>query len=666
MDEGSEVHASYLHDDTSYVVSREPSISAISGNTSDDDGSHHHHEERPAHYYYHMNKGSQHGEKEPVDLDKGHNEEPGCGCNPTSFWGKCAIFWGNQCGCESTEKFVIGFKRVGGRVFICILFWAFFWSITALGGGYSLPGGSLFGIIMVFLFGIVGETLIVLIPMPYDLPNLPPLLASLFIGIFLRNVPVVNVAKYIDPDWAFTLRQMALGIILGEAGVEVDKEMMRKLKTVVPRLSFSPCLTEAIAWGVFSHLILGLPWLWSFMLGFVCGAVAPACVVPSMIKFQAAGLGVAHGVPTLLMAAASIDDIIAINGFNIILTVTFSTGGIGFDLLNALFEVLFGLAFGIVCGILMWIFPDPRQHNVVRDRTVLLIGTSWFLIFMTNIIDVPGSGTLGTLTCSFVASLGWPEDQMEAVGKHYKALWFLFQPLLFGLTGANVDLSLMSGETVGLTVACMLICLFIRLTVAGNAVSFLGWTHKEKFLTAISWIPKATVQAAIGGTALQSTQSLCGPADKKWPPLCNDTSTAAPNDTLSATMAPKTTTVPSSNVTQTTTPPSCLTEYGYPSPKLCENYYSYATTILQVSVIVIIFTAPIGVFLIGLAGPRLLTVGAPPDEEEGKEKKSSEKIEMENVNEMHEYDNPDFQVDGLEGVTPPPMYSEESLVKTRM
>ncbi|XP_078489713.1 sodium/hydrogen exchanger 9B2-like [Ciona intestinalis] len=694
------VNFDYMNEyDHKFAISAEPSIQEES-HREDDEESHHHHEELPEHYEYHLNKGSQHHTKDPIDLDV-HGEEPGCGLDSDKWYGKCAIFWGNHLECPSLAKFEIGLKRVSSRIMMGILFWAFFWSITALGGRYALPGGSLFGILMVFLFGIVAENLIVLIPLPFNLPPLPPLLASLFTGIILANASGIAVAKAIDPDWSFTLRQMALGVILGEAGVEVDKEMMRKLKTVVPRLSFSPCIIEALSYGVFSHLILGLPWIWSFMLGFVCGAVAPACVVPSMIKFQARGLGVAHGVPTLLMAAASIDDIIAINGFNILLTIPFSDGGIGYDILTACFEVFFGIIFGLFCGLLMWFFPDPRQHNIVRDRTVLLIGTSWFLIFVTNIIEVPGSGTLGTLTCSFVASIGWPGEQVEEVGKIYKSLWFMFQPLLFGLTGANVNLSEMDGHTVGLTVATMIICLTIRLTVAGNAVSFLGWTHKEKFLTSIAWIPKATVQAAIGGTALDYTHTLCD--GLVWPPLCsNGTATPTANyaginateqtyltsnttwnaTTMALTTKPTTTTTTTTTLETTingtqpyhTTPePDCVENYDdYPAtPTQCANYFEYATIILQVSVIVIIFTAPIGVFLIGLAGPKLLTVGSPDDEENANSKNNSDEIEMGSMDEKKEgYGNDKvFESDeSIGGATPPPIYEQvgETIEKTHL
>jgi len=588
----------------------------------------------PDKYEWHMGKGSQYGTKEPIDLTTGANEEPGCGCNGESCIGNCCIVLGDTWGCPSGNKLTIGLKRVGARFAMGLVFWAYFWSITIeTPSRTALPamhghGGNLYGILMIFLFGIVFETFIINIPLPFDLPALPPLLASLIVGICLNNLPTIRVGRQIDPAWNEVLREMSLGIILGEAGVEVDKVMMKKLGAVVPRLSFSPCLTEAVMWGIFGHLILHLPWIWSFTLGFVCGAVAPACVVPSMIKFQKRGLGVAHGVPTLLMAAASIDDIIAINGFNIIIGFVYPTGGIGKTIFLAVMNVIMGLVFGIVAGLLMWVFPDPRQHNIVRDRTFLLVFNSWFFIFMTTVINIPGAGTLGVLTSSFLGSSGWPEEQVESVAHIYKSVWFVFQPLLFGLTGSNINMGLLTGTTVWQCLVTLLICLAIRLTVAGNAVSFLGWTHKEKFMTSISWIPKATVQAAIGGTALDKYHDACDDymtGVKSWPPLCNDTATSTDmtwNSNMTTAMPSYDLTTVGGIVNGTTAAPNCVEGYSFsdfPTPGNCEHYKIYANIILQVSVLVIIFTAPLGVWFIGIAGPHLLTAEGvdPEDMEQG-------------------------------------------------
>lgn len=146
-------------------------------------------------------------------------------------------------------------------------------------------------------------------------------------GCLLRNVPVVNFAKDINPKWSAVLRNVALTVILTRAGLGLDSRALRKLSKSVLLLAFLPCAVEACVVGLAARFILQFPWLWAFLLGFVQAAVSPAVVVPFMLKLQETGLGVGQGIPTLLMAASSLDDVLAISGFSAILSVIFSRTG---------------------------------------------------------------------------------------------------------------------------------------------------------------------------------------------------------------------------------------------------------------------------------------------------------------------------------------------------
>ena len=109
-------------------------------------------------------------------------------------------------------------------------------------------------------------------------------------------------------------------------GLGLDAKALKKLSKNVFLLSFLPCLAEAMAVGIVAHLIMGFPWLWGFLLGFVQGAVSPAVLVPCMLSLQEAKLGTNKGIPTLLIAAGSLDDVLAISGYTVLLSVIFSTG----------------------------------------------------------------------------------------------------------------------------------------------------------------------------------------------------------------------------------------------------------------------------------------------------------------------------------------------------
>merc|ERR550519_108753 len=142
---------------------------------------------------------------------------------------------------------------------------------------------------------------------------------------------------------------------------------------MVFRLAFCPCLTEATVVAIASNLFLGLPWEWGFMLGFVLAAVSPAVVVPCLLNMQERGFGVAKGIPTLVIAAASVDDVLAISCFTILLGITFnSSGNLALAILQGPLEALAGIAFGLAWGgLAVYLPPAPQPSTVLR---VLVLG----------------------------------------------------------------------------------------------------------------------------------------------------------------------------------------------------------------------------------------------------------------------------------------------------
>ncbi|KAF3837589.1 hypothetical protein F7725_005053 [Dissostichus mawsoni] len=194
------------------------------------------------------------------------------------------------------------------------------------------------------------------------------------------------------------------------------------------------------------------------------------------------------GIPTLLMAAGSFDDILAITGFSTCLGITFSTG------LGHVDEHPEGSAGGgggghsrADPGSVLCCFPSNDQEDLVLTRTILLLGLSIFSVFFSHVIGFAGAGGLSTLA---------PVAAM--VGRS----WDVFQPLLFGLIGAEIRIASLSPSTVGLGLACISIGLVIRLLVTFALVHFAGFNLKEKIFISVAWLPKATVQAAIGSKAL--------------------------------------------------------------------------------------------------------------------------------------------------------------------
>uniref|UniRef100_A0A3Q3LPT7 Sodium/hydrogen exchanger 9B2-like n=1 Tax=Mastacembelus armatus TaxID=205130 RepID=A0A3Q3LPT7_9TELE len=434
------------------------------------------------------------------------------------------------------------FNLLVTKVCLFALLFGVVWSIT---GAECLPGGNLFGIVILFICSVLGGKLMGMIQLP-TLPPFPPLLGMLLAGLVLRNVPYITDAVFIDTHWSAALRNIALSIILTRAGLGLDPSALRRLKAVCVRVAIGPCMMEACVIAVVSHFLLGLPWVWGFVLGFVLAAVSPAVVVPSMLLLQREGLGVEKGIPTLLMAAGSFDDILAITGFSTCLGIAFSTGSTWMNILKGLLEVVGGVIAGLVLGLFLCCFPSKDQEDLVLRRTLMLLGLSVFSIFFSHVIGFAGAGGLCTLVLAFLAALGW-ETNKAPVAALVGRSWDVFQPLLFGLIGAEITITALSPSTVGLGLACISIGLVIRLLVTFLLVHFGGFNLKEKLFIAVAWLPKATVQAAIGSKALDMAR-----------------------------------------------------EEGD------EALIKFGLDVLTLAVLAILTTAPIGALGIGLAGPRLL------------------------------------------------------------
>lgn len=147
------------------------------------------------------------------------------------------------------------------KVLVCFVIWAALWSVL---GNDALPGGNIFSLFILLVFASLAGFIVTIIPFV----TFPPLLGMLITGFLLRNIPGISVAKHIDRQWSATLRNVALVIILLRSGLGLDIQALKRLKCTVLRLAFFPCLVEAITIGIIAHFLLGMPWLWAFMLGY--------------------------------------------------------------------------------------------------------------------------------------------------------------------------------------------------------------------------------------------------------------------------------------------------------------------------------------------------------------------------------------------------------------
>ncbi|TRY75264.1 hypothetical protein TCAL_08307 [Tigriopus californicus] len=425
-------------------------------------------------------------------------------------------------------------------------------SFCLLGHIGTPPNGTVFLLLVLVTLGaLVGQA--------FTWVHLPPLLGMLITGIVLKNLPFIEFEDR-WAVWSSTLRGVALVIILMRAGLGLDPEALKRLSALVFRLAFLPCLAETSVVAVASHFLLGFPWLWGFMLGFVLAAVSPAVVVPCLLQLQKEGYGVAKGIPTLVMAAASVDDVLAISGFTIVLGITFSPDA---SLVQLAFqgplEAAIGVASGIVGGLVVIFLPHQAMDSYGLARFSLLVGGCLVCLFGSKLVHFPGAGALAVLVMSFVAGFGWRKQGWSddnLVSKYLSHLWMIFQPLLFGLIGTEIKVGEIDQSTIGLGLAVVLISLTVRVIVSFLSVTDRKLNLRERVFIALAWIPKATVQAAIGPVAYDTALNL--------------------------------------------------------EPRR-SDYIDLGHQLLTIAVLVILVTAPIGAIAIMTTAPRLLTKqGKPP------------------------------------------------------
>ncbi|KAB0368279.1 hypothetical protein FD755_020045, partial [Muntiacus reevesi] len=384
---------------------------------------------------------------------------------------------------------------------ILFMIWCVAWVFS---GPEVLPNGGLFGLLIIFYCALIGGKLLEIIKVP-SVPKIPPLLGMLLAGFVVRNVPFLSDVTYISNELSSTLRNTALTVILVRAGLGLDPEALKNLKRVCIRLSMGPCLMEACSTAVISHFLMNFPWQWAFLLGFVVGAVSPAVVVPSMLHLQEKGYGVEKGIPTLLIAASSLDDIVAISGFNACFSIVFASGNISNNILSPLRDAGLGVLSGIVLGMFARHFPSSDQGKLEVKRAFLILSMCISAVLGSHKFNMNTAGGLCTLVLSFIAGTGWSKEKVR-VQKIIGIAWDIFQPLLFGLVGAEVSVASLKSNAIGVSVGTVSLALLVRISFTFVLMSCAGFNFKEKIFIALSWMPKATVQAVLGPLALEKAR----------------------------------------------------------------------------------------------------------------------------------------------------------------
>ena len=349
---------------------------------------------------------------------------------------------------------------------------------------------------LIFLTGLLLASL-------FEKLKLPRIIGMLLAGILLGPY-VLNLLDDSVLSISSDLRQMALIIILIKAGLSLNLSDLKKVGRPAILMSFVPATFEIIGYVLLAPTLLGISKIEAAVMGSVLAAVSPAVVIPRMVQLMETNYGTEKSIPQLIMAGASCDDI-----FVIVLFSTFSSMAQGgsaniIDFVNIPVSILLGIVIGAIIGYLLALFFETchRQGHSIRSslKVLILLSLAFLCMALENRLKgiVAISGLLAVVSMACVVKLKSPIDVTNRLSLKFGKLWIAAEILLRYTMQAGIA-----------AVAMILLALVFRAVGVCLCMTKTSLNFKERLFCVIAYLPKATVQAAIGSVPL-SMGLACG------------------------------------------------------------------------------------------------------------------------------------------------------------
>lgn len=336
--------------------------------------------------------------------------------------------------------------------------------------------------------------------------HLPRIIGMLFTGILLGPY-VLNCLDGSVLGISSELRQIALIIILIKAGLSLNLRDLKKVGRPAVMMSCIPASCEILAFFLLAPRILGISRIDAAVMGAVMGAVSPAVVVPRMVRLMEEKYGTEKSIPQMILAGASCDDIFVIVLFSTFLGMAQGEGADWKAFLNIPVSIILGVLIGIIAGYLLSTFFETAyaHEHCVRNslKVIIVMGTAFMLMsietWLKRIVSV--SGLLAVVAMACVLKARSVESVSKRLSEKFGKLWLAAEVVLFVLVGAAVDIryTLMAGGAAVLMIAAALVFRAIGVSICLLGT---GLKKKEKLFCVIAYLPKATVQAAIGSVPM--------------------------------------------------------------------------------------------------------------------------------------------------------------------
>ena len=337
--------------------------------------------------------------------------------------------------------------------------------------------------------------------------KLPSLLGMLVTGMvlgpYMLNL-LDNSILGISPE----LRKIALIIILTRAGLGLDLSGLKKIGRPAVLMCFVPASLELLGILLIAPKLLGISMLEAAILGAVLAAVSPAVVVPRMVKLMEEGYGVREGIPQLILAGASVDDVYVIVLFSTFLGMIQGESASVIHFINIPISIFLGVGIGFLIGVIL-AYYFKKVHIRDTSKVLIVLSISLLLVVLEDHLTIPI--TFSALIAIMFIGIGL-QKKREVVARRlsvkYGKLWVAAEVFLFVLVGATVNIGYLN--RVGVK-ALVVIAVALIFRMFGVFLCLLGTSlnRKERLFAMMAYTPKATVQAAIGGIPL-SLGLACG------------------------------------------------------------------------------------------------------------------------------------------------------------
>lgn len=336
--------------------------------------------------------------------------------------------------------------------------------------------------------------------------KLPRIIGMLITGIILGPY-VLNLLDSSILSVSADLRQMALIIILLKAGLSLNLADLKKVGRPAIMMACIPASCEILGFFLFAPYILGITRIEAAVTGAVLGAVSPAVVVPRMVQLMENGYGTEKSIPQLIMAGASCDDIFVIVLFSTFVTMAQGGGVNVIYFVNIPVSIILGIILGAVVGYVLSAFFETAYayRHCVRNsmKVIIVLGISFLLMavetWMKEVVSV--SGLLAVVSMACVLKIKSPEFVSKRLSEKFGKLWLAAEVLLFVLVGAAVDIRYTLNAGIAAVLMIFTALIFRSLGVAVCLVKT-SLNFRERLFCMIAYLPKATVQAAIGSVPL--------------------------------------------------------------------------------------------------------------------------------------------------------------------